>query len=82
MGDLELFKFIFSEAGAWSALAILLIIYTNKRNEQRETKYQDTIEKNQEVISKLANAFEEMKDMKNDIKDIKINLVNINRDIK
>lgn len=80
MGDLELFKFIFSEAGAWSGLAILLIIYTNKRNEQREVKYQDTIEKNQDVIGKFATAFEEMKDMKNDIKDIKSNLGNIRRD--
>lgn len=71
MAELELFKFLFSESGVWAALSIMMVLYTNRRNEVRETKYQETIEKNQDTIAKFANAFEEMKDMKNDIKDIK-----------
>ncbi|PER82224.1 BhlA/UviB family holin-like peptide [Bacillus cereus] len=52
----EIFK-IFLQKGSWAMLARRLLWTNNKRNEQREDKYQVFIRKNQKVIEVLAKAF-------------------------
>lgn len=56
MMEEEIFK-TFLQQGSWAVLAGWLLWTSNKRNEQREDKYQAVIEKNQEVIETQANAF-------------------------
>ncbi|PEA23076.1 bacteriocin biosynthesis protein [Bacillus cereus] len=48
---------MFLQQGSWAILAGWLLWTNNKRNEQREDKYQRVIEKNQEVIEEQAKAF-------------------------
>lgn len=43
--------------GIFAVLFVWLLLHTNKRNEQREKMYQETIEKNQEIISEQAKSF-------------------------
>ena len=43
--------------GIFAGLFVWLLYTTNKRNECRELMYQDTIRKNQEIISEQAKAF-------------------------
>lgn len=52
----EIFK-IFLQKGSWAMLARRLLWTNNKRNEQREDKYQVFIRKNQKVIEVQAKAF-------------------------
>ncbi|MGE7885798.1 BhlA/UviB family holin-like peptide [Bacillus sp. NPDC094077] len=52
----EVFK-LFLQRGSWAILAGWILWTNNKRNEQREDKYQTVIEKNQEVIEEKAKAF-------------------------
>jgi len=54
--------------GIFASLFVWLLHTTNKRNESRETEYQKTITKNQEVIAEQAKAFTHMS---SDIKEIK-----------
>lgn len=48
---------LFLQQGSWAILSGWLLWTNNKRNEQREDKYQRVIEKNQEVIEQQAKAF-------------------------
>jgi len=43
--------------GAFACLFVWLLVTTNNKNEEREGKYQNTIDKNQEVIQAQASAF-------------------------
>lgn len=45
------------QQGAFAMLFVWLLMTTQKKNEAREEKYQNTIEKNQEVIGEQAKAF-------------------------
>jgi len=77
----SLFQYIIKEWGLWAGLSMFLIWSSNKRNDDRESKYQQTIEQyrdmlidNQDIIHKLANSFEEMKELRDDVKEIKNSL--------
>lgn len=67
----ELLKTIVSQ-GAWAVLFVLLFIDTRKESKSREEKLQGIINKNQEVISELAEKFDVVEDIKEDVSEIKI----------
>lgn len=69
----ELFKTIASQ-GSWAILFIWLLIDTRKESKAREEKLQEIIDKNQEVISDLAENLEVVKTTQKDVADIKIKL--------
>ncbi|MDU6341719.1 MAG: BhlA/UviB family holin-like peptide [Clostridium sp.] len=69
----ELIKTIVSQ-GAWAILFVWLLIDTRKESKAREEKLQSIINKNQEVISELAEKFDVVEDIQADVTDIKIKL--------
>ena len=69
----ELIKTIVSQ-GAWAVLFVWLLIDTRKESKAREEKLQSIINKNQEVISDLAEKFDVVEDIQADVTDIKIKL--------
>lgn len=69
----ELIKTIVSQ-GAWAVLFVWLLIDTRKESKSREEKLQSIINKNQEVISDLAEKFDVVEDIQADVTDIKIKL--------
>lgn len=54
--------------GIFFCLFLYLFMYQQKKNEEREAKYQQVIEKNQECIEKFAVGYE---NISKDVKDIK-----------
>lgn len=71
--ETELFKGIVSQ-GAWAVLFVWLLIDTRKESKTREEKLQQIINKNQEVISELAEKFDVVEIIQEDVTDIKIKL--------
>lgn len=69
----ELIKTIVSQ-GAWAVLFVWLLIDTRKESKSREEKLQGIINKNQEVISDLAEKFDVVENIQQDVTDIKIKL--------
>ena len=69
----ELIKTIVSQ-GAWAVLFVWLLIDTRKESKTREEKLQSIINKNQEVISELAEKFDVVENIQQDVTDIKIKL--------
>lgn len=69
----ELLKTIVNN-GAWAVLFVWLLIDTRKESKSREEKLQGIINKNQEVISELAEKFDVVENIQEDVKDIKIKL--------
>lgn len=69
----ELIKTIVSQ-GAWAVLFVWLLIDTRKESKVREEKLQGIINKNQEVISELAEKFDVVESIQEDVTDIKIKL--------
>ncbi len=69
----EILKTIVSQ-GAWAVLFVWLLIDTRKESKSREEKLQSIINKNQEVISELAEKFDVVEDIQSDVTDIKIKL--------
>lgn len=69
----ELLKTIVNN-GAWAVLFVWLLIDTRKESKAREEKLQEIIDKNQEVISDLAESLEVVKTTQRDVEDIKIKL--------
>ena len=69
----ELIKTIVSQ-GAWAILFVWLLIDTRKESKAREEKLQSIINKNQEVISELAEKFDVVENIQADVTDIKIKL--------
>ena len=69
----ELIKTIVSQ-GAWAILFVWLLIDTRKESKAREEKLQEIIDKNQEVISDLAENLEIVKTTQKDVADIKVKL--------
>ena len=72
----ELFKIIVSQ-GAWAVLFVWLLIDTRKESKQREQTLQEIINKNQNVISELAEKFYVIESIQEDVTEIKIKLENI-----
>jgi hypothetical protein len=54
--------------GIFFCLFLYLFMYQQKKNEEREAKYQQIIEQNQECIEKFAVGYE---NISKDVKDIK-----------
>lgn len=71
--ETELFKGIVSQ-GAWAVLFVWLLIDTRKESKTREEKLQSIINKNQDVISELAEKFDVVESIQEDVTDIKIKL--------
>lgn len=71
MGINEILKMILSEYGFVGAVFASLLWYVMAENSKRELRYQNTIEKNQDVILTQAKSFEMVKDMKEDIEVLK-----------
>lgn len=69
----ELFKLIVNN-GAWAALFVWLLIDTRKESKVREEKLQSIINKNQDVISELADKYDVIEDIKGDVTEIKLYL--------
>lgn len=57
--------------GIFAALFVYLFFYMLKDSKAREVKYQETIAKNQEVISSLSDKLNIVADVKTDVDDIK-----------
>ena len=66
----ELFKTIVSQ-GSWAVLFVWLFIDTRKESKTREEKLQGIINKNQEVISELAEKFDVVENIQGDVIEIK-----------
>ena len=71
--ETEILKTIVSQ-GAWAVLFVWLLIDTRKESKTREEKLQNIINKNQEVISELAEKFNVVEDIQEDVSEIKIKL--------
>lgn len=69
----EILKTIVSQ-GVWAVLFVWLLIDTRKESKDREEKLQSIINKNQEVISELAEKFDVVESIQEDVTDIKIKL--------
>ena len=64
--------------GIWAVLAVFLLIYIVKSNEQRDTK-QEEREKNYQTVSEsLTEKFQILNLVQSDLKEIKDNLFNKN----
>ena len=66
-----IFTSIFSENGIIGACFVLLLLWTMGENRERESKYQDTISKNQEIILEQAKNFDIVKEIKEDVTHLK-----------
>ena len=62
--------------GIWATLFVALFLYTIYDSRHREEKYQQTIEKNQEIIQSLSN------DIKGDVKGTREEVSEIKQDVE
>ena len=62
---------------AWVVMFVWLLFDTRKESKAREEKLQQIINKNQEVISELAENFNVFENIQQDVADIKIKLQSI-----
>ena len=69
----EILKIIAGQ-GVFAVLFVWLFIDTRKESKTREEKLQDIINKNQIVISELAEKFDVVENIQTDVTDIKIKL--------
>ncbi|MDU3524247.1 BhlA/UviB family holin-like peptide [Clostridium sp.] len=69
----ELFKVIINN-GAWAILFVWLLIDTRKEGKIREENLKNIIDKNQEIISNLAEKFDVVDNIQHDVTDIKMKL--------
>lgn len=65
-----------AKTGIWALLSVLLIVYILKKNDEREKRYIDTINKNNKVIINLSESLKCVDDISEDISKIKICLEN------
>ena len=64
--------------GIWAVLAVFLLIYIVKSNEQRDTKQEEREKTYQTVIESLTEKFQILNQVQSDLKEIKDNLFNKN----
>ena len=64
--------------GIWAVLAVFLLIYIVKSNEQRDTKQEEREKNDQTVIESLTEKFQILNQVQSDLKEIKDNLFNKN----
>lgn len=64
--------------GIWAVLAVFLLIYIVKPNEQRDAKQEEREKNYQTVIENLTEKFQILNQVQNDLEEIKDNLLNKN----
>ena len=64
--------------GIWAVLAVFLLIYIVKSNEQRDTKQEEREKNYQTVIESFTEKFQILNQVQSDLKEIKDNLFNKN----
>ena len=64
--------------GIWAVLAVFLLIYIVKSNEQRDTKQEEREKNYKTVIESLTEKFQILNQVQSDLKEIKDNLFNKN----
>ena len=64
--------------GIWAVLAVFLLIYIVKSNEQRDTTQEEREKNYQTVIESLTEKFQILNQVQSDLKEIKDNLFNKN----
>ena len=64
--------------GIWAVLAVFLLIYIVKSNEQRDTKQEEREKNYQTVIESITEKFQILNQVQSDLKEIKDNLFNKN----
>ena len=64
--------------GIWAVLAVFLLIYIVKSNEQRDSKQEEREKNYQTVIESLTEKFQILNQVQSDLKEIKDNLFNKN----
>lgn len=64
--------------GIWAVLAVFLLIYIVKSNEQRDTNQEEREKNYQTVIESLTEKFQILNQVQSDLKEIKDNLFNKN----
>jgi len=64
--------------GIWAVLAVFLLIYIVRSNEQRDTKQEEREKNYQTVIESLTEKFQILNQVQSDLKEIKDNLFNKN----
>ena len=64
--------------GPFAALFCWLLFDTQRKNENRETKYQITISENQKIILELTTKFNIMDYVKKDVEEIKTYVKGVN----
>ena len=64
--------------GIWAVLAVFLLIYIVKSNEQRDTKQEEREKNYQTVIESLTEKFQILNQVQSDLKEIKDNIFNKN----
>lgn len=64
--------------GIWAVLAVFLLIYIVKSNEQRDIKQEEREKNYQTVIESLTEKFQILNQVQSDLKEIKDNLFNKN----
>ena len=62
----------------WAVLAVFILIYIVKSNEQRDTKQEEREKNYQTVIESLTEKFQILNQVQSDLKEIKDNLFNKN----
>ena len=64
--------------GIWAVLAVFLLIYIVKSNEQRDTKQEEREKNYQTEIERLTEKFQILNQVQSDLKESKDNLFNKN----
>lgn len=76
--EAEILKMVISQ-GIFAVLFVWLFFDTRKESKAREEKLQSIINKNQEVISELAEKFNVVEDIQEDVSEIKIKLESVSQ---
>ena len=58
-------------SGVFAVLFGFMLWYVLNQNDKREIRYQNTIDKNQEVIGKLADKLDVIKEVQEDVEEAK-----------
>lgn len=60
-----------ASGGVFAVLFGFMLWYVLNQNDKREIRYQNTIDKNQEVIGKLADKLDVIKEVQEDVEEAK-----------
>lgn len=71
-----IFTTVFSEYGLIGISFISVLSWTMRENRDRENKYQETIQRNQDIILEQAKNFDIVKEIREDVADLKGAMIN------